>query len=108
MVIFTPIRKIGEEIYENLQNAYCTPLDFFVENFFDNWYPEIHGPRNYFQSFIWLISLKNAGKKHYPFADIRNGIKKGTRSSYNKTMNNGTSSSSSDYETTPKFKKSYG
>ena len=31
-----------------------------------------------------------------------------TRSSYNEKMKNGTSSSSSGYETTPKFKKSFG
>ena len=62
-----------------------------------------------FRIFIWLLSFKNAKKNHYPFADIRNGIsKKRTRSSYNETMNNGTSLSSSDYETTPKFKKSLG
>ena len=35
-------------------------------------------------------------------------FKKSTRSSYNETMNNGTSSSSSDYETTPKFMKCFG
>ena len=35
-------------------------------------------------------------------------LKRRTRSSYNETMNNGTSSSSSDYETTPKFKKILG
>ena len=34
--------------------------------------------------------------------------KKRTRSSYNETVNNGTSSSSYDYETTPKFKKRFG
>ena len=42
---------IGEEIYENLQNAYCTPLEFFVKKKVDIWYPEIHGPSNYLQSF---------------------------------------------------------
>ena len=48
-------------------------------------------------------------KNHYPFAEIRNGIsRKRTKSSYNETMNNGTSLSSSDYETTPKVKKSLG
>ena len=35
-------------------------------------------------------------------------FKKRTRSFYNEKMNNGTSSSSSDYETTPKFRKSFG
>ena len=65
---------IGEEIHENLQNLYCMPIDFFVEKSFEIWYPEIHGPPNYLQIFIWLLSFKNAKKKHYPFADIRNGI----------------------------------
>ena len=35
-------------------------------------------------------------------------FKKRTTSSYNETMNNENSSSSSDYETTPKFKKGLG
>ena len=48
-------------------------------------------------------------KTHYPYAEIRNGISgKRTRSSYKERMNNGTSSSSSDYETTTKVKKSFG
>ena len=97
--------KIGEEIYENLQNTYFTPLEFFVEENFDIWDPLIHGPRNYLQSF-YLAALiqKCGGKTHYPFAEIQNGnFKKRTRSSYNENMNNGNSLSSSDYETTPKF-----
>ena len=66
---------IGEEIYENLQNAYCTPLEFFVEKFFDVWDSEIHGPRNYLQSFYLAALIQKCGeKKHYPFAEIRNGI----------------------------------
>ena len=49
------------------------------------------------------------GKTHYLYAKIQNGIsRKGTRSSYNERMKKGTSSSSSDYETTPKDKKSFG
>ena len=49
------------------------------------------------------------GKTHYPFADIWNCIsRKRTRSSYNESDNNGTYSSSSDNETTPKVKKSFG
>ena len=49
------------------------------------------------------------GKKDYLFAEIRNSIFfKRIRSSYIETMNNGTSLSSSDYETTPKFKKWFG
>ena len=47
-------------------------------------------------------------KEHYPFAEFLNGIPgKRTRSSHNESMNNVTSSSSSDNETTPKFRKSF-
>ena len=69
----------------------------------------IYGPRNYLQSF-YLAALiqKCGGKSHYPYAQFRNGIsRKRTRSSDNETMNNETSSLSPDYETTPKFKKSF-
>ena len=48
--------KIGEEIYENLQNSYCTPLEFFVEETFDIWKPKIHSPRYHLQSF-YLAAL---------------------------------------------------
>ena len=77
--------KIGEEIYENLQNAYCTPLEFFVENNFENWDPEKHGPHNCLQSFYLAALIKKCGEKnHYPFSEFRNGISKiRTRSSYN-------------------------
>ena len=49
------------------------------------------------------------GKKEYPFAEIRN-FTAGRRkiSSQKESDNNGTSLSSSDDETTPKYKKSYG
>ena len=92
--------KIGDKIHENLQNAYCTPLEFFVEENFENWHPKIHGPCNYLQSFyLDALIQKCREKTHYPYAEIRNGIsRKRTRSSYNERMNNGTSSSSSDYE----------
>ena len=82
---------------------------FFSEENFDNLDPKIHGPRNYLQSF-YLAALiqKCRGKTHYPFSEIRNGISiKRTRSSYNERMNNGTSLSYYDYETTPKVKKSF-
>ena len=91
-------QNIGDEISENLQNACCMPLVFFVEENFDNWHPKIHGPRNYLQSF-YLATLiqKCGGKKHYPFAEFRNVIlRKSTRSSHNERMNNGTLSLSSD------------
>ena len=54
---------IGEEIYENLQNAYCTPLEFFVENCFEIWDPEIHVPRNYLQSFYLADLIQKYGEK---------------------------------------------
>ena len=48
--------SISDEIYENLQNASCTPIKFFVEENFDSWHPKTHGPRNYLQSF-YLVNL---------------------------------------------------
>ena len=54
---------IGEEIYEKLQNTYCTPLEFFVGKFFDNWDPEIHGPRNYLLSFYLAALIQKCRKK---------------------------------------------
>ena len=48
------------------------------------------------------------GKKQYPFAEIRNFTAgRRTRSYQKESDNNGTSSLSSDDETTPKYKKSY-
>ena len=54
---------IGEEIYENLQNVYCTPLECFVEKIFDVWDPEIHGPRNYLQSFYLAALIQKTRRK---------------------------------------------
>ena len=54
---------IGDKIYENLQNAYCTPLEFFVEENFDTWDPKIHGPRNYLQSFYLAELIQKCGEK---------------------------------------------
>ena len=54
---------IGEEFYENLQNAYCTPLEFFVEKKFNIWDPEIHGPRNYLQSFYLAAFIQKCRGK---------------------------------------------
>ena len=49
------------------------------------------------------------GKKQYQFAELRNiSTRKRTRSSHKESDNNVTSLSSSDNETTPKFKKSFG
>ena len=64
--------KIGDAIHEIFQNASCTPIQFFVEANLDNWHPKTHGPCNYLQSFIWMLSFINVGKKKYPFAEIRN------------------------------------
>ena len=62
-----------------------------------------------FRVFIWLLSFINAGKKQYPFSEIRNFTAgRRTRSSQKESDNNGTSSSSSDYEMTPKYKKGFG
>ena len=55
---------IGDEIYENLQNAYCTPLEFFVEKHFDIWDPKIHGPFNYLQSFYLAALIQKCGEKN--------------------------------------------
>ena len=86
------------------------PLVFFVDENFDIWDPKMYSPRNYLKSFYLDALIQKCGKKtHYPYAEIRNGIsRKNTRSYYNERMNNGTSSLSSDYETTPKDKKSFG
>ena len=51
MDIFTQILKIGDNCFEILQNAYCTPLEFFVEENFDIWHPKIHGSCNHLKSF---------------------------------------------------------
>ena len=64
MDIFTQIWKIGEELYENLQNVYCTPLEFFVEENFDIWDPKIHGPFNYLQSFYLAALIQKCGEKN--------------------------------------------
>ena len=55
--------EIGEEIYEHLQNSYCTPLEFFVEKNFDIWDPKTHGPRNFLQSFYLASLIKKCREK---------------------------------------------
>ena len=48
-------------------------------------------------------------KNNYPYAEFLNGSsRKSTRSSHKESDNNGTSSSSSDNETIPKFKNVFG
>ena len=61
--VYLQFETIGEEIYENLQNAYCTTLEFFFEMFFDIWDPKIHGPRNYIQSFYLAALIQKCRKK---------------------------------------------
>ena len=100
---------IGDAIHENFQNSSCTPIKVFVEEILFSWHPKTHRPRNYLQSFIWLLSFINTGKKQYPYADIRNFTTgRRTKSFQKENDNNGTSSSSYDDEFTPKYKKSYG
>ena len=55
-----------------------------------------------------MLSFINAGRKKYPYAEIRNFTAgKGTRSLQKENDNNGTFLSSSNDEFTPKYKKSY-
>ena len=100
--------KIGEEIYENLQNAYCTPLEFLLRIFSTIGIPKSTVLVIIFRVFIWLLSLKKVKKSIIRFQSFEIVFKKRTRSFYNETKNNRNSLSSSDYETTPKFKKSFG
>ena len=85
-------------------------MQFFVEENLVSWHPKTHGPRNYLQSFyLAAIIHKCGGEKQYPYAEIRNFTAgRTTRSFQKESDNNGTSSSSSDDEFTPKYKKSYG
>ena len=96
--------KIGDEIHEIFKNASCTPIQIFVEANLDSWNPKTHGPRNYLQSFYLADLIHKCGKKN-PLAEIRNFTAgRRTRSSQKERDNNGTSLSSSDDETTPKYK----
>ena len=102
--------KIGDAIHEKFQNVSCTLIKFFVEENLVSWHPQIHSDRNYLQSF-YLAALihKCGGNKQYSYAEIRNFTAgRRTRSFQKGNDNNGTSSSSSDNEFTPKYKKSYG
>ena len=53
--------EFSDEIYENFQNASCTPIKFFVEENFDSWHPKTHGPRNYLQSFYLAALIQKCG-----------------------------------------------
>ena len=102
-------KEFSDAIYEIFQNARCMPMKFFVEENLDSWHPKTHGPRNYLQSFYLAALINKCGGKQYPFAEYQNVCtRKRTRSSHKESENNGTSSLSSDNETTPKNKKSFG
>ena len=45
-----------DAIHENVPNASCTPMQFFVKENLVSWYPKTHGTRNYLQSF-YLAAL---------------------------------------------------
>ena len=51
----------SDEIYDNFQNASCTPIKFFVEENFDSWHPKTHGPRIYLQSFYLAPLIQKCG-----------------------------------------------
>ena len=96
------------DITQNFYNAYSTQKYIFVEKDFDIWYPKIHGPRDYLQSFYVAALIDECGtNNHYPLAMFQNGIPKNTRSSYKGTMKDGTPSSSSDSEMASKIKKRF-
>ena len=44
-------------------DASCTLMQFFVEENLVSWHPKTHGPCNYLQSFIWLLSFINWEEK---------------------------------------------
>ena len=52
----------SDGIYDNFQNASCTPIKFFVEENFDSWNSKTHGPRNYLQSFYLTALIQKCGK----------------------------------------------
>ena len=54
----------SDKIYDNIQNASCTPIKFFVEENFDSWHPKTHSSRNYLQSFYLAALIQKCGKKN--------------------------------------------
>ena len=69
------VPDINVDIVQNSYNDYSTTKSFFVEKDFDSWYPQIHGPRNYLQSFYLAALIDKYGTtKHYTLAMFRNGI----------------------------------
>ena len=57
--------KIGDAIYENFQNASCTPIKFFVEENVYSWHLKTHGPHNYLQSFYLAAHIHKCRGKNY-------------------------------------------
>ena len=63
--------EFSDKIYENFQNASCTPINVFVKEIFTVGTPKPTVLVIIFRVFIWLLSFKNA-KKKYSYADLRN------------------------------------
>ena len=55
--------NFGDAIHKKIQNARCTPMQFFVEENLFSCHPKIHGPRNYLQSF-YLAALIHKCRKY--------------------------------------------
>ena len=55
--------SISDEIYENLQNASCKPVQFFVGEISTVGIPKPTVLVIIYRVFIWLLSFKNAGEK---------------------------------------------
>ena len=99
-------KEVDVDITENLYNANCKPKPFFIEKYFESWYPKIHGPCHCLQSFYVAALIDECGtNNHYPLAMFRNSVSKKTISSYKCTMNNGTPLLSSDSEMASKIKE---
>ena len=66
--------ELSDAIYENFQNASCTPINVFIEENLDSWYPKTHSTCNYLQSFYLDPPIHKCEKKQYPFAERRNMV----------------------------------
>ena len=98
------VPDVNVDILEIFYNDYCTPI-FFVEKYFESWDPKIHGPCNDLYNFYVAALIDKCGTtKYYPLAMYQNGISKETRSSVTGMMDDGITSTSSDYATTSKGK----
>ena len=83
---------IEDAICEKIQNACCTPIDFFVEENLGNWHHKTDGPRNYLQSFYLADLIHKCTKKQYPYPEHQNFTgNRRTRSFQKENDNNGTS-----------------